>query len=202
MNTFNTTRLTGIHESANTVEVLGTVHHRSTARPTLRRQFVAATLFLLIVTAVAVVGSLLTTPHTEGWYAEADKVPWTPPNAVFGPAWSLLYLLIAVAGFLLWRAGFTGAGHRNRARSALTLFVIQLVLNALWSPVFFAGYPVAGDIAWWIGLGIIVVLIVTVVLLILAGRKSSSAAAWCLFPYLLWLVFASTLNAGVIALNS
>ena len=201
MNTFNTTNLTPTADTANTVEVTGEASAVSPVWPSMGRQIGAAVLFLAIVAAVAAIGSLSTMQHTEGWYTEVEKVAWSPPNAVFGPAWSLLYVLIALAGFLLWRAGFAGSGHRNRASGALTLYVVQLALNFAWTPIFFSGYPMIGEAAWWMALAVILTLIVFVVLLIGVARRSSKSAAWLLVPYLAWLIFASTLNAGIIALN-
>lgn len=172
-----------------------------TTTPSVPRQLVAAAAFLAIVIAVAAIGSLATIPHTDGWYSQVEKVAWSPPNWLFGPAWSVLYLLVAAAGFLYWRAGFAGAGEPHRARRTLGLYVAQLVLNFAWTPIFFAGYPLIGEPAWWIALAVILALIVAVVLLIAVGARVSRTASWLLVPYLAWLIFASTLNAGIIALN-
>ena len=76
-----------------------------------------------------------------------------------------------------------------------------MILNLLWTPVFFAGYPIVGAAAWWAALIVILVLIGTVVALIIATAKWSKLAAWLLVPYLAWLLFATSLNIGIIALN-
>ncbi len=164
------------------------------------RQFVAALLFLGIVVGVAAAGSVANAPHIDGWYADAEKVPWSPPNAVFGPVWSVLYLLIAAAGWLIWRVGYRRASS-NAARGALALYVVQLVLNALWSPAFFAGYPLLGPVGWWIAAVVILLLLGCVVGFAVAAARWSKAAAWFMVPYLLWLAFAATLNVGIIVLN-
>ncbi|MGO1770107.1 MAG: TspO/MBR family protein [Microbacterium sp.] len=169
-------------------------------RPTIPRQILMGAVFLAIVAAVALLGSLATIPNTDGgWYDDAETVPWSPPNGVFGPAWTTLYALIAIAGFLIWRAGHTA--ESNRARPALILFGVQMVLNLAWTPVFFAGYPIVGEPAWWAALVVILLLMAAVIMLIVSARRWSKVAAWLLVPYLGWLLFASTLNAGVIALN-
>lgn len=168
--------------------------------PTNLRQVIVAVIFLLIAAAVAFGGSLAASGNVDGWYANAEKVPWDPPNAVFGPVWTALYALIALAGFLIWRTGFRMGGP-NAARSALMLFVVQMVLNSLWTPVFFAGYPVFGAAAWWIAAVIIIALIVVVIALAVSAAKWSRTASWIMVPYLLWLCFASTLNIGIIVLN-
>lgn len=168
--------------------------------PTTLRQVLVGIVFLLIVAAVAFGGSFASGDNVDGWYADAEKVPWDPPNAVFGPVWTALYALIALAGFLIWRAGFRMGGP-NAARSALSLFVVQMVLNSLWTPAFFAGYPIFGEAAWWVAAVIIIALIIVVIALAVSAAKWSRIASAIMVPYLLWLCFASTLNIGIIALN-
>lgn len=170
------------------------------APPAPARQALAGTLFLIIVAAVAFGGSLASTGNVDGWYAGAEKVAWNPPNAIFGPVWTLLYALLALAGWLIWRAGFR-EGEPNAARNALALFVAQLTLNSLWTPAFFAGYPLIGPAAWWIAAVIIVSLIVVVIALAISARRWSRVAAWIVAPYLVWLAFATSLNIGIIVLN-
>lgn len=155
---------------------------------------------LASVAVIAFLGSLASISNTDGWYAEVEKVTWDPPNAVFGPVWSILYFLIAVAGWLIWRRGYR-EGQPNAAKKTLTIFTAQLILNGLWTPTFFAGYPVIGEIAWWLALVIILALIVTVALLGVSALSWSRSAAWIMLPYLLWLLFAASLNVGIIALN-
>ena len=171
------------------------------AAPGLGRQILAGVLFLAVVAAIAVFGSMATMPNTDGWYAEVERAPWSPPDALFGPVWSALYFLIALAGFLIWRAGFRGGGQRNAASGALTLFVVQMVLNSLWTPVFFAGYPAMGEPAWWIALVIIVALVLTLLVLIPKAWRWSKIASIVLIPYLLWVSFATSLNLAIIVLN-
>ncbi|MBP2436475.1 TspO/MBR family protein [Microbacterium amylolyticum] len=169
-----------------------------TRQTSVARQILVAAILLAAVVAIAAGGSLATTPNVEGWYADAVKAPWNPPTWVFGPAWSVLYLAIAIAGFLFWRSNDTPDGRR---RSVLTVYVVQLSLNAAWTPIFFGGYPLMGEIAWWIAVGVIVALVASVIWLIAAGRRVSRLAAWLLVPYLLWLIFATSLNAAIIVLN-
>lgn len=170
-------------------------------RPTVLRQIAVLLLLLFIVAAIAFFGSLATTPNVDGWYADATKVPWNPPNGVFAPAWTTLYVVIAIVGLLIWRAGYDEKADGNRARRTLTIYGLQLALNAAWTPIFFAGYPLIGEIAWWLALVVILALIATVVWLIASAAKWSKVAAWLLVPYLGWLIYASSLNAGIIALN-
>jgi benzodiazapine receptor len=152
--------------------------------------------FIAISFAVAAFGSIATAGAVDGWYADAEKAPWNPPNWLFGPAWTLLYLLMSIAAWLVWRER-----HRTPVRRALTLYVVQLVLNALWTPVFFGLYPALGASALWIALVIILALDVVVLLTMLRFWKHSRPAALLLVPYWAWILFATTLNAALAALN-
>jgi tryptophan-rich sensory protein len=124
------------------------------------------------------------------WYASLAKPPWTPPSAVFAPVWTVLYVLMGVAAWVVWRrAGFSGAAP------ALALFVIQLALNALWSYVFFGLHRV--DIAL---VDIAALWLVILIVLVLFWREDWRAGA-LLIPYLVWVGFASCLNFALWRLN-
>jgi tryptophan-rich sensory protein len=143
--------------------------------------------------AVAAFGSVVTIAQVDGWYSAAPHVTWTPPNWAFGVVWTVLYLLIAVSGWLLWL---------RRARGPLVLYVAQLVVNAMWTPVFFGAYPLIGPAALWISVGIIVLLDLLVATTILTAWPASRWAAALLLPYLAWILYASTLNWGDAVLSS
>lgn len=124
------------------------------------------------------------------WYAGLAKPSWTPPSVVFAPVWLSLYALMGVAAWLVWRrAGFAGAGP------ALGLFIGQLVLNALWSYLFF-GLHRPGTAF----LDIVVLWLLILVVAILFGRVSRVAGAM-LLPYLAWVGFAACLNFAIWRLN-
>jgi len=163
------------------------------------KQALVLVAFLVIAYAVAALGSVATISQVDGWYAEAAKVPWSPPNAIFGPVWTVLYALMAVAAWLVWR-------EKERAprevRRALTMYVIQLVLNAIWTPVFFGLYPFLGAAALWIAAVIIVAIDVAVLLTMLACWRVRRVAAVLLIPYWAWVLFATTLNVGIAVLQS
>jgi tryptophan-rich sensory protein len=167
----------------------------SPARQRFRSALVLAA-FLAISFGVAAIGSIATFQNVQGWYADADKAPWNPPNELFGPAWTVLYTLMSVAAWLVWR-------EREHAdvRVPLRTYVVQLALNAIWTPVFFGLYPVIGAPALWIALGIIVLLDVAVLVTMLRFWRVSRVAAWLLVPYWAWVLFATTLNAALAALN-
>ncbi|NYJ17159.1 TspO/MBR family protein [Nesterenkonia sandarakina] len=160
------------------------------------KQLIALILFVGIPQAVGFLGSMLTSDQTDGWYAEADKAAWTPPDAVFGPVWTVLYLLMGVGAWLLWRRR-----HSVNATPALALFVGQLVLNSIWSPLFFGGYPIFGTAALWAAMVLIAVLIVAIALTIWRFWPISRLGAYLLLPYLAWTLYASTLNFYIALMN-
>ena len=145
-------------------------------------------LFLGASALVAALGGLATFKNVDGWYAVADKAPWSPPNWVFGPVWTVLYTAMAVAAWLIWRRRAEGS------RPALTVYGVQLALNLLWTPVFFGLYPALGTPALWIAFAIIVALAVAVSWTVMLFGPISRAAGLLMLPYLSWIVFASSLN--------
>lgn len=125
------------------------------------------------------------------WYAALTKPAWTPPNLVFAPVWTALYVLMGVAAWLVWRkAGFAGA------RTALTLFLVQLALNALWSYLFFGVHLLL------LAFFEVVVLWLLILTTALSFRRIAPAAAALLIPYLCWVACASALNFELWRLNS
>ncbi|MEO5535172.1 MAG: TspO/MBR family protein [Pseudolysinimonas sp.] len=153
--------------------------------------------FLAIAYGVAAFGTIATITHVDGWYADAEKASWSPPNLLFGPVWTVLYALMAVAAWLVWRERGT-----TDVRRPLTIYVIQLALNAIWTPLFFALYPVVGVAALWAALAVIVALDVFVLLTMLAFWRVKRVAAVLLIPYWAWVLFATTLNVAIAVLQS
>jgi len=150
----------------------------------------------LVVSIVAcqcagVIGSVFTTPAIPNWYAALEKPFFTPPSWLFAPAWITLYLLMAIAAFLIWRKGLGEEG----VKTALVIFLVQLVLNALWSVVFF------GLQSPLYGMVVILLLWVAILLTIIKFFKLSTAAGALLLPYILWVSFASILNISIWVLN-
>lgn len=161
------------------------------------KQVLVLVAFVAIAYAVAALGSIATISQVDGWYADADKVPWNPPSAIFGPVWTVLYALMAVAAWLVWREK-----DRTDVRRPLTLYVIQLALNAVWTPVFFGLYPSVGVAALWVAAVIILAIDFAVLLTMLAFWRVRRAAAVLLIPYWAWVLFATTLNVGIAVLQS
>ena len=150
------------------------------------RAWVTLVPFLVAVGVVAGLGGLAAA-GSQSTYRALELPPYAPPSWLFGPVWSLLYVMIGIAGWLLWRAG----GWDR----VMWLWVVQLVLNLGWTPLFFAAdmYVVA--------LVEIVLLAGAVALLIAWSWHRSRVAAWLLVPYLAWVCFATALNAGIVVLN-
>jgi translocator protein len=141
--------------------------------------------WLLLVVAAGAIGAIASANSAQ-FYATLDRPPWAPPAGVFGPVWTVLYLSMGVAAWLVWRERSWA-----RARHALGLFVAQLAVNALWSWLFFAW-----KLGAW-GFADILLLIVLVVATIVAFARIRRAAAWLLAPYLAWITFAAALNFSV-----
>jgi tryptophan-rich sensory protein len=143
--------------------------------------------FVATVTAVAALGALAT-GDAGATYDRLDLPPFAPPGWLFGPVWTVLYVLIAVAGWLHWR-------RVRRADAGLVAYGAQLVLNAAWTPLFF------GADRSVLALVDISLLAVLVVLTIVMFARRSRVAAALLVPYLLWVLYATALNAGIVVLN-
>lgn len=133
---------------------------------------------------VGIVGSFFTTSSIPTWYATLNKPFFSPPNFIFAPVWTTLYILMGISLYLVWQKG-----------KVPTIFWIQLILNFLWSILFFGlKNPVLGFVE-------IVVLWITIFLTIKNFYPISKWAAYLLIPYLLWVTFASILNLSIVILN-
>jgi tryptophan-rich sensory protein len=157
---------------------------------TTARQVIGLVVSVAVCLGCAGIGSLLTMPAISTWYKTIRKPTWNPPNWLFGPVWTLLYLSMAVAAWLVWRQSETSS-----VSLALALFGIQLALNLAWSAIFFHYHQI----------GAAVVDVVFLWIFILATTpefwKVAPAASWLMVPYLAWVTFASILNATVWSLN-
>jgi benzodiazapine receptor len=147
-------------------------------------------LFIGLTFAAAGIGGLFTSQSVSSWYPTLARPSWTPPSGLFGPVWTVLYLTMGVAAWLVWREGGWSGG-----RGALGLFLVQLVLNAAWSALFFGmrapGWAFAEILLLW---GFILATV-------LAFWEIRPAAGALLIPYLLWVTFAAMLNFAIWRLN-
>jgi benzodiazapine receptor len=155
------------------------------------RTFLKLAVAIVGTQLAGIIGSLFTFSAIPTWYATLTKPALNPPSWVFGPVWTTLYLLMGVSAFLVWQKGWA----RKDVKIALSVYVLQLVLNALWSIVFF-GMQNPG-----LALVNIVLLFASIVWTMVLFFKISRPAMYLLIPYILWVSFASYLNYAIYALN-
>jgi benzodiazapine receptor len=153
----------------------------------MKNHWIVLAVFLMACFGAAALGGLATGPSVRDWYPTIVKPSWTPPSWLFGPVWTLLYAMMGVAGWLVWRrVGWSGA---------LMWFAAQLLLNATWSPVFFGlhqlGWAFVNIVLLWVAIAGTTV----------AFWRVSPVAGWLLVPYLAWVTFASALNFAIWRLN-
>ncbi|HLD31277.1 MAG TPA: TspO/MBR family protein [Patescibacteria group bacterium] len=134
------------------------------------------------------IGALATNQSVQTWYQELNKPSFSPPDWIFGPVWTLLYLLMGVALFLLWQ-------KKEKTSIAIIFFGIQLILNSLWSIIFFGWHSPL------FALGEIIFLEIAILTTIILAWRQSRPAAILLLPYLLWVGFATVLNWQIYLLN-
>ncbi|UCH33710.1 MAG: tryptophan-rich sensory protein [Armatimonadota bacterium] len=157
----------------------------------LGQRLIGFGVFVLLCFSAAALGAALGGPGGSNWYERLHKPSWTPPSWAFGPAWTVLYLMMATAAWLVWRrAGAAGAPV------PLLLFGLQLVFNAAWTPLFFGlkmpGAAFAEIVAlWWLILATLI-----------AFWKTVPAAGILMMPYLAWVSFAAALNFAIWRMNA
>ena len=159
----------------------------SSQSPSVTRRWLLLAGWLLLCFTAASMGGLFMPGE---WYASLKKPSWNPPGWIFGPVWTALYTMMALAAWLVWRQG----GWRKQ-RKPLLIFLAQLALNALWTPLFFGlhrpGLAFAEIVLLWLAIAATVT----------AFRPVSRVAAWLLAPYLAWVSFAAALNFTLWRLN-
>jgi len=176
------------------------VNRRPASAPPIPGRQPAALLCLLAIShGVSFVASLVIIDNAGGWYAAADKAPWTPPGWAFGGVWTVLYTTMAVAAWLVWRRG-TGLPS-GRGRGAMTVYGILLLLNLAWAPLFFGMYPMVGTAALWMALLVLAAHAVAAGATVVRFGLISRAAGLLMLPYVSWVVFSLTLNAYAAASN-
>lgn len=146
---------------------------------------ISLVVFLALVVGGGLLIGSLTVP--DGWYNALAKPAFNPPGWIFGPVWTFLYILIAVAGWRVW--------ERDRGSRAMMAWWGQLGLNFLWSPLFFGAHQIGAALV------VILALLATIIAFISAAWRDHRTAAWLFVPYAAWVAFASVLNASIFALN-
>ncbi len=154
--------------------------------------FFVLTLFILGCEAVGILGSLFTATEITTWYATLTKPSFSPPNWLFGPVWTMLYALMGIAAWLVWKDTTVPKGER---RVALNVFFFQLFLNGIWTPVFFGAHAIGAALA------IIILLLASIAAAAYFFYRIRPLAAVLLVPYFAWVLFACVLNGALFALN-
>ncbi|MFA5933484.1 MAG: TspO/MBR family protein [Microgenomates group bacterium] len=147
---------------------------------------------ILLCEGAGILGSVFTFPAISSWYIYLNKPPFNPPNYLFGPVWTILYFLMGLTLYLLWTKKKTDKGIRNNAYVA---FFVQLILNVIWSLVFFGLHNLLA------GFLIIIILWIAILETIRRINLVDKTAANLLYPYLAWVSFATILNLSIVLLN-
>ncbi len=146
---------------------------------------------VLFCELIGLISTSFTITSIPTWYAGLIKPPFSPPNWIFGPVWTILYCLMGIAAYLVWEKGI----KIRKVKIALKYFLIQLFFNFIWSPLFFGFHlPL-------IALFDIFILLVMIVIIMKQFHGISKLAFYLLIPYLLWVSFATLLNLSVVVLN-
>jgi len=146
---------------------------------------------ILICLTAGLIGAVFTIDSVQTWYKTIEKPSYSPPNWVFGPVWTILYVLMGVSAYLIWVKGL----EKKEVRTALMFFALQLILNALWSILFF------GMRNPFYGLIEIVFLWAAIAITIQKFYKISRTAAYLQIPYICWVSYAAFLNYGIWRMN-
>ncbi|MDF0715203.1 tryptophan-rich sensory protein [Muricauda sp. 334s03] len=157
----------------------------------MKKRIVYIAISVLVCLVIGFLSSIATQSSVNDWYVTLSKPSFTPPNYLFAPVWTALYILMGIAAGIVWSKGY----HHIWVKTALYHFVFQLLLNALWSIVFFGlKNPFAGMV-------VILALLTMIILTIKWFRVISKPAALLLVPYVLWVGFAAALNYKIWELN-
>ena len=146
---------------------------------------------LVLCQGAGLIGSAFTVGAIQNWYTFLNRPSFSPPNWIFAPVWTILYTLMAIALYLIWSTGL----NNRLAKTAFWIFIVHLVVNALWSILFFG---IKSPALAMVDIIVLWILIVTCIYLFYKIRKIS---AWLLVPYLVWVSFATVLNFYIWKLN-
>ena len=144
-------------------------------------------LLILLTLGIGWLGSRVTLPEINGWYASLTKPSFNPPNYLFGPVWSILYLLMAISQWLVWKS--------DQSKSIKVFFILMLICNALWSPIFFKYH----QLGW--ALVVLAFYLITLGAWVRCLYQEKEKVSYLQSPHLLWVGFATVLNASIYLLN-
>jgi len=154
----------------------------------LKNKFLSFVLFFIITFSASFIGGLVTFTFKEPWYSELTKSNFNPPDWIFAPVWTTLYLMMTLAIWFFWHS-------KNREMNTIYIYFIHIVFNTTWSVVFFGFHNI------FLALVNLIILILLIVILILRFRRVNKVSSYLMIPYLLWSSFALFLNYSLLVLN-
>ena len=154
----------------------------------LKNKFISFTLFALITYSASAIGSMATISFKEPWYSLLIKPSYNPPDWIFAPVWTTLYLMMTVAIWIFWHS-------KGKNMDTVYIYFIHLIINTTWSVVFFIFHEI------FFALIILIILIFLIIILILRFRVVNMISYYLMIPYLLWCCFALILNFSLLILN-
>ena len=154
----------------------------------LRNKYLTFILFFIITFSASVIGGLATVSFKEPWYSTLIKPSFNPPDWVFAPVWTILYLMMTIAIWSYWHS-------KNKDMNTVYIYFIHLVFNSAWSIVFFVYHNI------FLALIVLLILISLILVLIVRFRRVKKMSSYLMVPYLLWTIFALILNVSILILN-
>ena len=154
----------------------------------LKNKFLSFVLFFIVTFSASFIGGLVTYTFKEPWYSELTKSNFNPPDWIFAPVWTTLYLMMTLAIWFFWHS-------KNREMNTIYIYFIHIVFNTTWSVVFFGFHNI------FLALVNLIILILLIVILILRFRRVNKVSSYLMIPYLLWSSFALFLNYSLLVLN-
>ena len=154
----------------------------------LKNKFISLSLFALITYSASAIGGMATISFKEPWYSLLIKPSFNPPDWIFAPVWTTLYLMMTFAIWLFWHS-------KNKDINTINIYLIQIVINTTWSIVFFVFHQILFSIF------VLILLIILIIILIKKFSKVNLISSYLMIPYLLWCCFALVLNLSIYLLN-
>jgi len=154
----------------------------------IKNKFLTFILFFFITYSASLIGGLATINFKEPWYSQLIKPSFNPPDWIFAPVWTTLYLMMTVAIWFFWHS-------KNRNMDTVYIYFIHLIFNTTWSIIFFVVHNIL------LALIVLIVLIVLIIILIVRFKRVNLLSAYLMIPYLLWCCFALILNTSLLILN-
>ena len=154
----------------------------------LKNKFISFVLFFIITYSASFIGGMATISLKEPWYSQLVKSNYNPPDWIFAPVWTTLYLMMTLAIWFYWHS-------KNREMNTVYIYFIHIVFNTTWSIVFFGLHQI------FLALIILMILIILIIILILRFKRVNYVSSYLMIPYLLWCLYALILNLSLINLN-